>query len=69
MEEWLNIRYAISDEIEFKGFGEINEEGFGEGFMDIRIDLGYKKNIDNEIIEIINKFDLSNSITLQYYDD
>lgn len=67
----LNLRNTISDTLEDRGIGEVWDEGSGENFLEINMELEGTGNIRKEVESILKSFGIQDAsqIIIEDFDD
>lgn len=64
----LQIRYTLVDTLEARGIGEVYDEGMGEDFMEVTLDVVRSEKIEAEIKSILQSLGLLEISELIYRD-
>lgn len=62
----LSLRHTLVDTLEARGIGEVVDEGMGEGFMDVTLDIIPSELKENEIRSILKSLGILETSTLTY---
>ena len=60
-EDDLKLRYALVDTIEERGIGEVWDEGMGEGYMEVNVELQPTEEKEKEVKSILQSLGLLQS--------
>ncbi|PTB96641.1 hypothetical protein C9994_06500 [Marivirga lumbricoides] len=60
----LKLRYTLVDTIEDRGIGEVWEEGMGDGYLELNVELDYSEEKVQEINSILASLGLKESTEL-----
>ena len=57
----LQLRHTLVDTLEERGIGEVWDEGMGDGYMEVNVELVSKEDKTNEVKSILQSLGLSQS--------
>ena len=62
----LQIRYTLVDTLEERGIGEVYDEGMGEDFIEVTLEVVHSEEIEGEIKSILQSLGLLANSELHY---
>ncbi|HEX7016861.1 MAG TPA: hypothetical protein VF191_15240 [Cyclobacteriaceae bacterium] len=63
---YLNLRHTLVDTLEERGIGDVIDEGMGEDFMDVALEIVFSKEKEDEIRSILRSLGILESSELTY---
>ena len=63
---YLNLRHTLVDTLEERGIGDVIDEGKGEDFMDVALEIVFSKEKEDEIRSILRSLGILESSELTY---